>query len=350
MTTPLLIARRALVLLAGVGLLAFPAAAQDGDRAALRTVLEDFEDGVNDYDITMGIPQAEVIAVSGGNPGRWLRNAVLNTFVPSVSTRARLFTGDFVARGARAFRLDAQTVSATFGVQERPFTLILTTFNGQPSDPDAWDYVYFRGPLVPQAGEGWRSYTYLIPSRFGGELPAGWNGGYSGDPENLRPGVVWRDILSAVDEVRVLWGDPTFFYIGQQFDLGVDNVRIDYVTRPGAELTADPEREAAGADALGDAAPASLAAGEPAGAVLHAARPNPFSGTADIGFSVPRATPVTLDVVDLTGRRVARLADRVFEAGEHAVAWHASDVPAGLYLVRLQTDRTVQVQQAVVTE
>lgn len=45
---------------------------------------------------------------------------------------------------------------------------------------------------------------------------------------------------------------------------------------------------------------------------------------------------VTLDVFDVRGRRVARLADRAFGAGTHAVDWRTEGLASGLYLVRLQ--------------
>ena len=358
------------------------------ERVAVQTFLEDFEDGDNPYGLTLGIPQAETIEPSGGNPGRWLRNDVLDTFIPRLTARVPPFSGDFVARGARSIRLDAQTLAASFGVPGRPFTLVLTTFNGQPNNPNAYDYVYTSGGLAPQVGQGWSSYAYPIPSRFSGELPAGWTGGYAGDPENLRPGVVWQDILSDVDEVAVWWGSPAFFYIGQQFDLGVDNVRIDYLRRtedaattalavgpaegaPGgrlgltvdaADLEVGVHTFAVHVPAADASAPASVlevqvrvtpAVAQAATAaedavVLFQNAPNPFSGSTTVTFSVPRATPVVLDVIDGTGRRVRHLADGVFEAGRHRVAWPAENLPAGVYTVRLPTDQTVQVRRAAV--
>ena len=354
------------------------------ERVAVQTFLEDFEDGDNPYGLTLGIPQAETIESSGGNPGRWLRNNVLDTFIPRLTARVPPFSGDFVARGARSIRLDAQTLAASFGVPGRPFTLVLTTYNGQPNNPNAYDYVYTSDGLAPQVGQGWRSYAYPIPSRFSGELPAGWTGGYSGDPENLRPGVVWQDILSDVDEVAVWWGSPAFFYIGQQFDLGVDNVRIDYLRRTegaatgalavgtaggrldltvdAAELEVGVHTFAVEVPAADASAPASVlevqvrvtpAAAQAAAAaedavVLFQNAPNPFSGSTTVSFSVPRATPVVLDVIDGTGRRVRQLADGIFEAGLHRVAWPSDTLPAGVYTVRLQTDQTVQVRRAAV--
>ncbi|MGH2571308.1 MAG: FlgD immunoglobulin-like domain containing protein, partial [bacterium] len=52
---------------------------------------------------------------------------------------------------------------------------------------------------------------------------------------------------------------------------------------------------------------------------------------------------VVLSLYDVTGRRIALLADRAFEAGASAVTWDGRDssgreAPAGIYFARLDTD------------
>ena len=72
---------------------------------------------------------------------------------------------------------------------------------------------------------------------------------------------------------------------------------------------------------------------------LEPARPNPARGPARFQFSVPRAAPVRLSVLDLQGREIAVLAEGVHAAGHHTVEWSGRSgrgaAPAGLYLVRL---------------
>jgi len=75
---------------------------------------------------------------------------------------------------------------------------------------------------------------------------------------------------------------------------------------------------------------------------LHAPRPNPFRGTAALRFSLARATPVTLDVFDVSGRRVRRVLDAAQPAGENTVVWDGADdaghvLGRGLYWVQLRT-------------
>lgn len=68
---------------------------------------------------------------------------------------------------------------------------------------------------------------------------------------------------------------------------------------------------------------------------LLPAAPNPFRTATSIRFVLPREAHATLDVFDLLGRHVARLADERFAAGLHRIQWEAADVPNGIYLYRV---------------
>jgi len=66
--------------------------------------------------------------------------------------------------------------------------------------------------------------------------------------------------------------------------------------------------------------------------------PNPFNPTTTISFSLPNASIVTLQVFDPTGREITTILDNAKrEAGNHAVAFDASDLPSGVYFFRIQT-------------
>lgn len=84
---------------------------------------------------------------------------------------------------------------------------------------------------------------------------------------------------------------------------------------------------------VGDGAPAATSA--PA---LAAPRPNPFRGSTEIGFALPRDAHVRIEVFNMLGRRVVRLLDRAMPAGRHAVSWtgldeHGRQAPSGIYHV-----------------
>jgi hypothetical protein len=68
--------------------------------------------------------------------------------------------------------------------------------------------------------------------------------------------------------------------------------------------------------------------------------PVPARAGARFEFAVPRAADVRLELFDVTGRRVAVLADGPFASGLHAVRWDGrgadgAAAPAGLYFARL---------------
>ena len=91
---------------------------------------------------------------------------------------------------------------------------------------------------------------------------------------------------------------------------------------------------------VGTEAFARVAAGgvalTPAETVLALPRPNPARGPVHLDVSLAESGPVTLDVVDALGRRVAVLLEGDLDAGVHGVTWAARGVAAGVYHVRLR--------------
>lgn len=90
-------------------------------------------------------------------------------------------------------------------------------------------------------------------------------------------------------------------------------------------------------------------------AVGLSAAPNPVvSGTA-IRYSVPVAGDVELSVLDITGRRVRRLASGAMRPGEQVVHWNGRDddgrrVPPGVYLFLLRAPGVVETKRLTVLE
>ncbi len=75
--------------------------------------------------------------------------------------------------------------------------------------------------------------------------------------------------------------------------------------------------------------------------------PNPFNPTTTIEFSLPKAAHVVLEVFDVNGRLVKRLADGFLKAGTYRVQWNATNgqgvpVSSGLYFYRLRAPGKVQ--------
>lgn len=63
--------------------------------------------------------------------------------------------------------------------------------------------------------------------------------------------------------------------------------------------------------------------------------PNPTNGVSRFAFRVSRSTHVTLKIYDLHGRGVAVVLDEALPAGEHVVHYDLSELPEGMYFVRL---------------
>jgi len=76
-------------------------------------------------------------------------------------------------------------------------------------------------------------------------------------------------------------------------------------------------------------------------------KPNPFNPQVTVAFTVAQSERALLAVYDLSGLQVTSLANRVFQAGTHTLAWDGKNslgraVSAGTYLVRLVTDTRVE--------
>ncbi len=78
------------------------------------------------------------------------------------------------------------------------------------------------------------------------------------------------------------------------------------------------------------------------GGVRVTPAPNPTAGATRFLVSQPASGRVRLAVYDALGREVAVVMDEVRPAGEHAVAWDAAALPAGVYLYRLSAGDAVR--------
>jgi hypothetical protein len=83
-----------------------------------------------------------------------------------------------------------------------------------------------------------------------------------------------------------------------------------------------------------------------AAVVLRQNTPNPFNPTTMIAFELPAPARVVLDVFDVGGALVDRLAEGPWAAGPHRVTWDGTDasgepVSSGVYFYRLTVDGRV---------
>lgn len=87
-------------------------------------------------------------------------------------------------------------------------------------------------------------------------------------------------------------------------------------------------------------------------AVLLAPRPNPCLDRSVLAFDLSFEQNVRLTVHDVSGRRVASLADRSFGPGRHEVEWSGADgrgreLPSGVYFVLMESASSRQTRRLV---
>ena len=85
---------------------------------------------------------------------------------------------------------------------------------------------------------------------------------------------------------------------------------------------------------------------------LAPAQPNPSRGGVAFRFSLPKQGPVSLEVFDVSGRRLKSWRWNNLEAGDHSVAWDGRteagrSAPSGTVLLRLNAMGKTLTQKAV---
>ncbi len=78
--------------------------------------------------------------------------------------------------------------------------------------------------------------------------------------------------------------------------------------------------------------------------------PNPFNSSTKISFAIANKAYVDLDIFDVTGRIVRRLAQTEFPAGKHELIWNGQDdfgqnVASGIYFYRIKVDNFTEVNK-----
>jgi len=85
---------------------------------------------------------------------------------------------------------------------------------------------------------------------------------------------------------------------------------------------------------------------------LYQNYPNPFNPNTEIGFALPEASHVKLEIYNIAGRRVATLVDECLEANSYLIEWNGTDyngqsVASGVYLYRLDAGQYVETKKMI---
>jgi len=78
---------------------------------------------------------------------------------------------------------------------------------------------------------------------------------------------------------------------------------------------------------------------------LESIYPSPFNGLTTISYGMDKMDRVSLRAFDISGREVATLVNRTVRAGSHRVTWNASDLPSGVYMLRLESAGRVKMSK-----
>ena len=87
---------------------------------------------------------------------------------------------------------------------------------------------------------------------------------------------------------------------------------------------------------------------------LGATVPNPVSASSSVHFSLQNPAEVTLDLFNVSGELVSRIASGWYAAGDHSVPWDRSAdsgqrLGAGIYFLQFQGDGARHSQKVVLT-
>ncbi|HEX9974504.1 MAG TPA: T9SS type A sorting domain-containing protein [bacterium] len=81
--------------------------------------------------------------------------------------------------------------------------------------------------------------------------------------------------------------------------------------------------------------------------------PNPFNSFTTISFALPNSERIRMRIIDIQGRTVAMLADRIFEPGIHNLEWNGIDeqnhpVASGVYFCEARAKEFCSVRKLIV--
>jgi len=83
---------------------------------------------------------------------------------------------------------------------------------------------------------------------------------------------------------------------------------------------------------------------------LIAVRPNPFNAAMSIEFELLKASEVTIEIFDMSGRKADEIHVGGLKSGFHRVDWSAGDRPSGVYTIKLDAGSEVFTTKATLVK
>jgi hypothetical protein len=211
----------------------------------------------------------------------------------------------------------AGEISGVFKFYDGSFTAMLNGANA--------------GTTSTGTGTAWLHFGTDSDSGFFRVTFAGLAGTYSGSHFHLAPGgSVIKPIVVTDSTGTGSWAVPDSFIAAML--KGNVYVNIHSSTFPAGDV-----RGTLGANLGTPTSVLQTSQSVPASFSLGQNYPNPFNPSTEIGFSITKASRVTLKVYNLVGQEVATLMDGQQSAGTYKVTFDARRLASGMYLYRLST-------------
>ena len=176
-----------------------------------------------------------VINPVGGNPGAHAQT-IHNNFGIEWSTQTNsAFIGDFSHYASVTISIDVKAEQIAFfgSPVSRNLILDMRSFSlAQGGYPwaSAW---YNLGTM--QGGMPWTTFSVTFNPNSP-VLPAGWGGSGAEDPDTfepiLPPNLTFAQVLANVEELSFTTYEPGFFYGFTDFNIRIDNIRIETTPIP----------------------------------------------------------------------------------------------------------------------
>ncbi len=80
---------------------------------------------------------------------------------------------------------------------------------------------------------------------------------------------------------------------------------------------------------------------------LRSVYPNPFNSITTIEFGIEKVSQANLTIHDISGRSLYNLYNAVSTVGYHRISWDASEVPSGMYLLRMEAGERSQTKKVI---
>jgi len=177
---------------------------------------------------------------ASGNPAPSLHTTFNDFGITFRNSTNSNFVQDLSVYDEVTVSIDVRVNDISFGGTpvSRPWVLEFRDFDNGAS-PFPWDSVWFDFGDISAADQGeWTTLSVTIANPAQTDLPAGWGGTGAEDPKTFEPVLPgnrdFADILSTYDEIAFTTLEPGFFFGFTDFDVEIDNIRIEAVPAPGA--------------------------------------------------------------------------------------------------------------------